>query len=82
MTTRAEEALKRVTSEPTVSVDDAAVLLGVGRSTVYAAVKLQELPSIRVRQRLRIPSSWLRQVLDLADRAATNPGTEAGRLGD
>ncbi|MGW0356110.1 helix-turn-helix domain-containing protein [Nocardia nova] len=82
MTTRAEEALKRVTSEPTISVGDAALLLGVGRSTVYAAVKLGEVPSIRVRHRLRIPSSWLRQALDLADQEVANPKTAVGRLGE
>ena len=79
MTRHAEDALKRVLTEPTVSVDDAALLLGVGRSTVYAAVKLHELPSIRVRNRLRIPSQWLRQALDLADRRATNASTDVDR---
>lgn len=65
MTTRAEDAFKRVMTEPTISVDETALLLGVGRSTVYAAVKLGEVPSIRIRNRLRIPSSWLLQILGL-----------------
>lgn len=82
MTKSAEDALKRVMTEPTVSIDDTALVLGVGRSTVYAAVKLHELPTIRVRNRVRIPSSWLRQALDLADRAAAATGTEEGRTAD
>ncbi|MFF0613958.1 helix-turn-helix domain-containing protein [Nocardia tengchongensis] len=46
--TGAGEALRRLLVEPTISIPDAARLLGIGRSTVYAAVKSGELPAIRV----------------------------------
>ncbi|MFD6357048.1 helix-turn-helix domain-containing protein [Nocardia tengchongensis] len=49
--------------EPTISIADAARLLGIGRSTVYAAVKSGELPAIRVGHRVRIPSKWIREAL-------------------
>jgi excisionase family DNA binding protein len=59
------DRLERLLNAPTVSVPDAARLLGVGRSTVYTAVKSGEVPSIRVGNRVRIPSRWVRQVLQL-----------------
>lgn len=65
MAMEAEDAMRRVSTEPTVSVDEAARLLGIGRSTVYAAVKSGEVPSIRVRTRVRIPSNWMRRELGL-----------------
>ncbi|MFE3730237.1 helix-turn-helix domain-containing protein, partial [Nocardia sp. NPDC059154] len=42
-------------------------LLGIGRSTVYAAVKSGELPAIRVGHRVRIPSRWIREALRVED---------------
>ncbi|MFI6956652.1 helix-turn-helix domain-containing protein [Nocardia sp. NPDC050408] len=65
MKASAADTLERLLNEPTVSVPDAARLLGVGRSTVYTAVKSGEVPSIRVGNRVRIPSRWVRQVLQL-----------------
>ncbi|MFE9328563.1 helix-turn-helix domain-containing protein [Nocardia sp. NPDC052278] len=64
-TLSAEDILQHLLNEPTVSVPDAARLLGVGRSTVYAAVKSGEVPAIRVGNRVRIPSRWIRQMLQL-----------------
>ncbi|MBF6065483.1 helix-turn-helix domain-containing protein [Nocardia terpenica] len=65
MTTDPQDVLRRVLTEPTVSVKDAARALGVGRSTLYAAVKSGEVPAIRVRNRLRIPSNWVCHMLYL-----------------
>ncbi|WP_416367405.1 helix-turn-helix domain-containing protein [Nocardia terpenica] len=70
VTTDPQDVLRRVLTEPTISVDDAARVLGVGRSTVYAAVKSGEVPAIRVRNRLRIPSNWVCHMLYLD----TGPG--------
>ncbi|MRH92592.1 helix-turn-helix domain-containing protein [Nocardia sp. SYP-A9097] len=65
--TGAREALRRLLVEPTISIPDAARILGIGRSTVYAAVKLGELPAIRVGHRVRIPSKWIREALRVDD---------------
>ncbi|MFE3059845.1 helix-turn-helix domain-containing protein [Nocardia sp. NPDC059239] len=65
--TGAREALRRLLGEPTISIPDAARLLGIGRSTVYAAVKSGELPAIRVGHRVRIPSRWIREALRVED---------------
>ncbi|MGO4617850.1 helix-turn-helix domain-containing protein [Nocardia sp. 2YAB30] len=60
-----QDILRRLLIEPTVSIDDTARLLGVGRSTVYAVARSGEVPVIRVRSRLRVPSRWVRQRLHL-----------------
>ncbi|MEU6585524.1 helix-turn-helix domain-containing protein [Nocardia sp. NPDC046763] len=62
-----EQALRLLLVEPTISIPDAARLLGIGRSTVYAAVKSGELPAIRVGHRVRIPSRWIREALRVDD---------------
>ncbi|RMI28412.1 helix-turn-helix domain-containing protein [Nocardia stercoris] len=67
------DALRRLLNEPTISIPDAARLLGIGRSTLYAAVKSGELPAIRVGNRVRIPSKSIRRILQVE----TDPDIEA-----
>jgi excisionase family DNA binding protein len=52
---------------PTVSVPEAARILGVGRAVGYAAVKSGELPAIRVGGRVLVPTAALRRLLQLDD---------------
>jgi excisionase family DNA binding protein len=47
----------------TVTVREAAALLGVGRDTAYAAVRDGTLPSIRLGKRLVIPMAALEKML-------------------
>lgn len=44
---------------PTLTVDAVAVILGLDRKTVYAAINSGELPSLRVGRRILVPTSWL-----------------------
>jgi excisionase family DNA binding protein len=53
------------TSRPTVSVDDAAAILGVARVTAYEAVHAGQIPSIRVGRRILVPTAALRRLLGL-----------------
>ncbi|MBF6216106.1 helix-turn-helix domain-containing protein [Nocardia puris] len=71
------EALHRLHAQPTVSVDDFAVLIGIGRSTAYSAIASGEVPSIRIGRRVRIPSRWLREQLALGQ-----PSADHGSLPD
>ena len=48
--------------------EEAAEALGVGRSTLYDLMRLQEIPSVKIGRSRRIPVSAL---LDFADRLAT-----------
>src|SRR5437879_5406429 len=49
-------------------VEEAAALLGVGRTTVYAMVSTQKLPVVRIGRSLRIPRQallqWIRDRVD------------------
>lgn len=51
---------------PTVSVGDAAKILGIGRGTAYEAARRGEIPTIKIGKRLLVPTSRLRQLLDAA----------------
>ncbi|MFI7195306.1 helix-turn-helix domain-containing protein [Nocardia nova] len=65
MTTDKDEALERLLRQPTVSVPQVAQLLGLGRSTVYAAVQSGQIPAIRIGHRVRIPSRWIRNAIQM-----------------
>jgi excisionase family DNA binding protein len=47
----------------TISVDEAARLLGISRTTAFQAVRSGELPAIRVRRRILIPVAQLNALL-------------------
>lgn len=46
-------------------VDEVAQLLDCGRSTVFDAVRRNELPSIRLGRRILIPKAALHELLEL-----------------
>jgi excisionase family DNA binding protein len=56
--------------EPTVSVDRAAKILGIGRASCYKAITAGELPSIRIGKRIVVPTAVLQRLLDPADTPA------------
>jgi excisionase family DNA binding protein len=44
-----------IATRPTISVREAAEMLGIGKSAAYAAVANGEIPAIRIGKRLVIP---------------------------
>lgn len=42
--------------EPTITVERAARILNIGRSTAYDAVTSKEIPTVRVRSVVRVPT--------------------------
>lgn len=50
----------------TISVDEAAALLGISRSAAYDCVKSGELPSLRMGRRVLIPLVALRELVERA----------------
>ena len=52
---------------PTMTVQQAGRLLGVGRSTAYNAAKRGELPTFRLNGRLVVPTAEVRRMLRLDD---------------
>ncbi len=49
--------------EPTVSVEQAAKILGVSRGLAYQAVHHDQLPAIRIGRRLRVPTAPLLRLI-------------------
>jgi excisionase family DNA binding protein len=49
------EALPRLRGRATVTVEEAAKLLGISRAPAYRAVKAGQIPAIRVGGRLLVP---------------------------
>jgi excisionase family DNA binding protein len=54
---------ERVLARPTCSVEDAAMLLGVGRSTAYAGARDGSLPVLRISKRILVSTAKLRAML-------------------
>lgn len=46
-----------------LTVDETAVVLRIGRSAAYAAVRSEQIPSIRIGHSLRVPRGWLEALL-------------------
>ena len=59
----AEEAERRVRSEPFVPVPCIAKLLGVSPELGYAAVKDGTIPSVRIGSKIRVPTKGYRELL-------------------
>ena len=59
----------------TLTVDEAAALLGIGRTTAYVAVRDGSLPTIRIGRRLLVPRAQLERLLG----ESTTPEDAAAR---
>jgi excisionase family DNA binding protein len=54
-----ESKLKRAT----LTVEEAAVVMGIGRSAAYAAAQCGDLPVVRIGRRLLVPKAALERML-------------------
>ena len=59
-----------------MSVEEAAMALGVSRGTAYEAVRSGQIPTVRLGRRLLVPVEGLRDLL----KATAAASTEGGRL--
>lgn len=62
-----QEATEVLRSRTTVSVEEAAAILGLGRSTAYNAARAGELHAIKVQGRWLVPTAKLLRILGLDD---------------
>jgi excisionase family DNA binding protein len=64
----------------TLTVEEAARVLGISRGTAYKAVRAGEIPSIRIQRRLLVPRLALDRLLRAlsGDDRAASPSSEAG----
>ncbi len=67
-----------MTAEPlTITVEDAARLLGIGRGTAYEAARRGDLPVIRMGRRLLVPRARLFELVGAPEmREAGSPASE------
>jgi len=62
MATRTKVTLSQL--PPTISVEEAAELLGVSRSAAYRAARAGQLKTFRLGRKLRVPTAPLLRMLD------------------
>lgn len=63
----------------TLTVSEAAVVLGVSRSTAYELARTGEIPSLRLGRRVVVPATALRSLLEAgADRPARRGDASRG----
>jgi excisionase family DNA binding protein len=55
---------ERILEEPTTSVIEAGLVLGLARNTAYEAVRRGELPVLRFGNRMRVPTIILRKMIE------------------
>ena len=53
----------KILARPTCSGPEAAQLLGISATSVYAALRRGDIPATRVGGRHLIPTSWVRSVI-------------------
>ena len=53
--------------EPTVTVDEAAALLGMSRAGAYNAIADGNIPNIKIGRLIRVPSAPLRKLLGIEE---------------
>lgn len=56
-------AMEEKPKPQTLSVEEAAVVLGIGRNQAYEGVRTGEIPSIRIGKRLLVPKAALERML-------------------
>jgi excisionase family DNA binding protein len=65
----------------TVTIDEAANALGIGRNSAYAAARTGELPTVRVGKRLLVPIAALETMLSKPKgKDAAIPSSTSSRL--
>ena len=65
-------------AQPTLSVEETAAILQVGRNTVYDAVRSGAIPSIRVGRRYLVPTARLAAMLGLREEPNPTSAIAAG----
>ena len=60
--------------EQLLSIDRAAVLAGVGRTTIYAAIGAGRLRSVKVGRRRLVPASAIAELAGTGPSACSRPG--------
>lgn len=62
-----KEEQEKILTPPTAAIPDAGRVLGFGRNAAYEAVNRGEIPVIRLGDKARVPTKWLRKQLMIED---------------
>ena len=65
----------------TMTVEEAAELLGISRNSAYEAVRRGEIPSVRLGRRILIPTEQLRRLLAGEQPVTVTDGARPGHPG-
>ncbi len=57
--------MKDTSGRLTMSVDEAAAILGIGRNAAYEAVRRGEIPSLRIGGRILVPKAAFQKMLGM-----------------
>lgn len=57
--------LPEPTNRPTITIDEAAAFLGIGRATAYRAAADGSIPTVKYGRRLLVPTATFRRSLGL-----------------
>jgi excisionase family DNA binding protein len=59
------EEMKKLLSNPTMTVSEAGKVFGMCRNTAYAAAAKGEIPTIKIGRSLKVPTALVRKQLGL-----------------
>jgi excisionase family DNA binding protein len=68
--------VERLREQHTCSIEEAAALLGIGRSTAFKGAHDGSLPTIRISGRLLVPTAQLMAMLGLKEQCEASDPTE------
>lgn len=63
---------------PTLTVDQAAEVLGISRSSAYRAASASEIPTLRIGRRILVPTAKLRALLQVPTGRVQSPDSATG----
>ncbi|MGH1571759.1 hypothetical protein ACRAWG_15110 [Methylobacterium sp. P31] len=69
--------MQEVMTKPTVDVELAGRVLGIGRNAAFAARAAGDIPSVKVGRQYRVPTARLREMLGLPTADQTPPASAA-----
>jgi excisionase family DNA binding protein len=71
-----------ISPRTTLTVEEAARVLGIGRSTAYEAVRCGQIPAMRLGRRAIVPTAWLAQQLGVTVEAVSTAAGHSEQLSD
>ena len=68
----------RMVERRTVTVEEAAAILGISRTSAYGCASRNEIPTVRLGRRLVVPLTQLAAMLNGEQRALDGEGSDGG----